>query len=51
VIFETTDWKKKWDGRINGMLQPSGTYVYLLEYTNKDTGKKQILKGTTVLIR
>lgn len=51
VIFETRDWKKKWDGRVNGMLQPSGTYVYLLEYTNKDTGKKQILKGTTVLIR
>jgi gliding motility-associated-like protein len=51
VIFETKDWKKKWDGRINGMLQPSGTYVYLLEYTHKDTGKKQVLKGTTVLIR
>lgn len=51
VIFETRDWKKKWDGRINGMLQPSGTYVYLLEYTHKDTGKRQILKGTTVLIR
>ena len=51
VIFETRDWKKKWDGRINGMLQPSGTYVYLLEYTHKDTGKKQVLKGTTVLIR
>jgi gliding motility-associated-like protein len=51
VIFETRDWKKKWDGRVNGMLQPSGTYVYLLEYTHKDTGKKQVLKGTTVLIR
>ena len=51
VIFETTDWKKKWDGRVNGMLQPSGTYVYMLEYTNKDTGKKLMLKGTTVLIR
>ncbi|OYU55240.1 MAG: PKD domain-containing protein [Chitinophagaceae bacterium BSSC1] len=51
VIFETRDWKKKWDGRINGMLQPSGTYVYLLEYTHKDTGKRQVLKGTTVLIR
>ncbi len=51
VIFETRDWKKKWDGRINGMLQPSGTYVYFLEYTHKDTGKRQILKGTTILIR
>jgi gliding motility-associated-like protein len=51
VIFETKDWKKKWDGKVNGMLQPSGTYVYFLEYTNKDTGKKIMLKGTTVLIR
>jgi gliding motility-associated-like protein len=51
VIFETQDWKKKWDGRINGILQPSGTYVYLLEYTHKETGKKYTLKGTTVLIR
>ncbi len=51
VIFETKDWKKKWDGRVNGMLQPSGTYVYFLEYTHKDTGKKLVLKGTTVLIR
>ncbi len=51
IIFETHDWKKKWDGRINGMLQPSGTYVYQLEYTHKDSGKKYNLKGTTVLIR
>ena len=51
VIFETTNWTKKWDGRINGQLQPSGTYVWTLDYTHKDTGKVFALKGTVVLIR
>lgn len=51
VIFETSDWTKKWDGRVNGMLQGSGTYVWTLEYVDKDTGKKMFMHGTTVLIR
>lgn len=51
VIFETTDWTRKWDGRINGELQPSGVYVWTLDYVHKDTGKTFSLKGTTVLIR
>jgi gliding motility-associated-like protein len=51
VIFETKDWTKKWDGRVNSQLQGSGTYVWTLSYTNKDTGQKVFLKGTTVLIR
>ncbi len=51
VIFETSDWTKKWDGRVNGMLQGSGTYVWTLEYVDKDTGKKMFIHGTTVLIR
>ncbi len=51
VIFETNNWNKKWDGRISGQLQPSGTYVWTLDYTHKDTGKVFALKGTVVLIR
>lgn len=51
VLFQTADWTKKWDGRVNGNAQPSGTYVWRLEYTDRDTGKKISLKGTTVLIR
>jgi gliding motility-associated-like protein len=50
-VFETKDWTKKWDGKINGSPQPSGTYVWMLSYTNHDTGKQVALKGTTVLIR
>lgn len=51
VIFETTDWHIKWDGRVKGELQPSGTYVWTLDYTHRDNGQTFHLKGTTVLIR
>ena len=51
LIFETTDWTKKWDGKIDGVLQPSGTYVWQLNYINHDTNKQVAEKGTTVLIR
>ncbi len=51
IVFETKDWTKKWDGRVNSLPQPSGTYVWTLDYTNHDNGQKVSLKGTTVLIR
>jgi gliding motility-associated-like protein len=51
VIFETRDWTKKWDGTINGRQQPTGTYVWLLQYIDHDTGTPVVKKGTTVLIR
>jgi gliding motility-associated-like protein len=51
MVFETTDWTKKWDGKINGKPQASGTYVWMLNYTNQETGKEIFLKGTSVLIR
>jgi len=51
VIFESKDWTKKWDGRVNGLPQASGTYVWTLDYVNRDNGGRVSLKGTTVLIR
>jgi gliding motility-associated-like protein len=51
LVFRTTDWTKKWDGRISGNPQMPGTYVWMLHYTHHDTGKQYSLKGTTVLIR
>jgi gliding motility-associated-like protein len=51
LVFETKDWTKKWDGRVNGNAQASGTYVWMLRYKNRDTGQQFSLKGTTVLIR
>ncbi|MES1223966.1 MAG: gliding motility-associated C-terminal domain-containing protein, partial [Bacteroidota bacterium] len=51
LVYETKDWTKKWDGTINGKPQDTGTYVWMLQYTDKDTGKRIFKKGTTVLIR
>jgi len=51
LVFETKDWTKKWDGKINGNPQAPGTYVWMLRYTNRDTGQLFSEKGTTVLIR
>ena len=50
-IFETHEWSVKWDGTFKGTPQEAGTYVWLLNYTDVDTGEKIQQKGTTVLIR
>lgn len=51
LLYETKDWTQKWDGRYHGEPQPTGAYVWMLQYTNHDTGKKYNLSGTSVLIR
>ena len=50
LVFETRDWSKKWDGTLGGKSQPTGTYVWMLHYTD-GSGKSFFLKGTSVLIR
>lgn len=51
VVFETNDWKKRWDGTLNGQKQPSGIYVWTLSFIHSDTKQKIFQKGTTALIR
>ncbi len=51
LVFETTDWTVKWDGTVNGQKQDPGTYVWMLQYTDGNTGKKVSQKGSVVLIR
>lgn len=51
LLFESRDYSKKWDGRYQGIPQPSGTYVWQFSYTLRGTGEKVNLRGTTVLIR
>jgi len=51
MVFETNDWTKKWDGTINGHPEPPGTFVWTLQYTDRDSGKKFFTKGTSILIR
>ncbi|MEO8860171.1 MAG: gliding motility-associated C-terminal domain-containing protein [Ginsengibacter sp.] len=50
-VFKTTDWTKKWDGTFQGNPQDAGIYVWILKYTNRDTGKKVFQKGSAILIR
>jgi gliding motility-associated-like protein len=51
LMYQTNNWKKGWDGRLNGQLQPTGTYVWMLRFVDRDTQKKIFLKGTTILVR
>jgi len=51
LIFETNDWRHKWDGTLSGRPQGIGTYVWMLSYTHKETGEKVFKKGIAVLVR
>jgi len=51
LIFHTTDWKKGWDGKYNGQLQPTGVYVWTLRYIHRDTDQLINKKGSSMLIR
>ncbi len=50
LIFETYNWQKRWDGKINGSPADVGTYAWMLEYTDQ-LGEKVQKKGTVVLVR
>lgn len=51
MVYETRDWTRKWDGTVNGKPQPSGTYVWVLQYIDRDTKQSVFKKGTTIIIR
>jgi gliding motility-associated-like protein len=50
MIFSTSEIGKGWDGRVGGVPQPSGTYVFAAQAIDY-TGKVAFRKGTVVLIR
>ncbi len=50
-IFSTVNWKRGWDGKVEGVPQSMGTYVWTLTYTDRDSKKILHTKGTVVLIR
>lgn len=50
-VFTMTDWKDGWDGKVNGVEQASGIYVWHLNYTHRDTGEQVFQKGTVTLIK
>ena len=51
MVFESHVWTQKWDGTVNGHPEPAGTYVWMMEYTDRDSGKRIFQKGTALLIR
>ena len=48
-VFRTRDIGKGWDGNVNGMPVPAGTYVYII--TGYDLNGEILAKGTVLLIR
>jgi gliding motility-associated-like protein len=50
VIFSTTKLHHGWDGKINGVDQAGGTYVWMVEGISTDN-KLITKKGTVTLIR
>jgi gliding motility-associated-like protein len=49
-IFSTSQKDKGWNGKINGILQNTGVYVWIFNASGKD-GAKIVKKGSFVLIR
>lgn len=50
-VYETKNWKQGWDGRYKGQLQTTGTFVWMMQYTDVRSGKVVERKGTVTLIR
>ena len=48
LLFETTDPSQQWDGRYQGKLQPTETYVWTAEGIS-NRGKKIMKRGQTIL--
>lgn len=51
LLFSSDRYDQKWDGTFKGEPQDAGIYVWTLEYTLTDTGKKFAYKGSAMLIR
>jgi gliding motility-associated-like protein len=50
LVFSTTDIAQGWDGRMNGIEQPLGVYVWNVYADGKD-GERIVRKGNVTLVR
>jgi gliding motility-associated-like protein len=50
LIFHSTNINDKWDGTFKGKKMPSGSYFWMLNYTNS-RGRKMYEQGMVMLIR
>jgi gliding motility-associated-like protein len=51
VVFDTTDYTKGWDGKVNDNWSQIDTYVWKIKYMQQPGEKEQVLKGRFSLIR
>ncbi len=51
LVFLSGKNGKGWDGVFRGVPQNSGLYAWLITYTDHYSGKRVLLKGTTLLLR
>lgn len=51
VVFASSNIGAGWDGTFNGHVQPSGEYVWVLEYENPLLKRMDVAKGTVLLVR
>ena len=51
TVFYTANSAAGWDGTLGGQPQPTGTYVWMIEYKDLLTGMPALARGTVILIR
>ena len=51
LIFYTTNPGEGWDGTVNGQPQPTGAYVWVIEYEDLIANKRAVAEGSVMLIR
>jgi gliding motility-associated-like protein len=51
LIFESRNTGQGWNGYFQNQIQPSGTYVWMIQYQDLYSGKNVTRQGTVVLIR
>lgn len=50
IVYKTNSLAGGWNGKYKGELQPTGVFVYLINF-KKENGENEMLKGTFILIR
>jgi gliding motility-associated-like protein len=50
IVFSSNNMRIGWDGMLNRLEQPAGTYIWQVNYLNKTNQKKE-QRGTVLLIR
>lgn len=50
LLFDNKGFVQEWDGTVNGKPASAGTYFYTLEYTNEINNRREVKKGSFMLL-